>query len=56
MRWDRKEIFIKEMDKLLTAGVPYEQAGEEAMRRSEEIFFDMVDQARQRAKDERRED
>lgn len=55
MKWDRKEIYIKELDKLLNAGVPYEQAGEEALHRADEIFFDMVDQARQRAKDEQHE-
>ena len=51
--WSAKEIFIKELDKALNEGHGYQAATKIAEKRADEIFWDLVDQARTKAKDER---
>lgn len=50
-RWNRANIFQRELEKLLADGMDYEQASYEAAQRTEEIYFDMADQARAEAKE-----
>lgn len=44
-------IYDRELQKLLDEGWPEETVGQEATIRTDEIYWDLVDQGRQRAKD-----
>lgn len=51
MGWTKFQIYTRELNKLLEDGVDYKEAERTATERAEEIYWDMVDQGRQVAKD-----
>ena len=51
MGWTKYSIYTKELNKLLEDGVDYREAERTAAERAEEIYWDMVDQARHAARD-----
>ena len=51
MRKDRASIYNCELEKLLDQGLSLEDAQQAAAANAEEIYWDLVDQGRQEAKD-----
>lgn len=47
-----KELYIAEMERLMSKGMSYEKAGERAYANLPDIYADLIDNAKQRAKDE----